>query len=270
MNLNRDNSIAFDFYPGKLPILVSFPHNGSEIPDEIAEMMTPAGTTSRDTDWFLDRLYDVPELANAHQIVAKLSRYVIDLNRPSDNRVLYPGQTSTGLVPEFRFDGQSIYQDSLPDEIEIQRRVELYWKPYHDELHRRLTELRKQHGFAVLIEAHSIPSQVPQLFSGTLPDFSIGTHCSSACDRGLTASVVGVLEKQNRYSYVVDQRFIGGYITRHFGQPENNWHAFQIELSQATYLDEVTLEWDNEKATQVQSVFSEIFQSVQNWVWQHD
>ena len=76
------------FRQGTIPILVSIPHNGSRIPDDIASTMTEDGRSSRDTDWFLDRLYDFPELENASVLAAELSRYVIDLNRPKNDESL--------------------------------------------------------------------------------------------------------------------------------------------------------------------------------------
>ena len=116
-----------------MPLLVSFPHNGSHIPPEIAQSMTEEGRSSHDTDWFLDRLYDFPELSDASLLVAEQSRYVIDMNRSESNESLYPGQTTTGLVPLNRFDGKPIYETE-PDAEEIARRVEEVWRPYHQQI----------------------------------------------------------------------------------------------------------------------------------------
>ncbi len=260
--------MSYQFRMGTAPILISIPHHGSKIPEELAEQMTADGRTSRDTDWFLERLYDLEETREASWLVAEYSRYVIDLNRPSSNESLYPGQTTTGLIPETCFDGSPIYSGAIPDANERDRRVRLYWQPYHQELQRELDRLVSQHGIAVLIEAHSIASVVPRLFDGVLPDFNLGTSRGESCGRELEQEIVSVLDGQPNFTYVVNGRFIGGYITRHFGKPDHGVHAIQIELSQATYLDETTLVWDDTRATRVQPVFRKIFSVVKQWIQQ--
>lgn len=255
----------FNLRRGSSPILVSMPHNGSLIPDNIAATMTEDGRSSRDTDWFLDRLYQLPELENASVLVAQISRFVIDLNRAETNESLYPGQTTTGLIPSTCFDGAAIYTTETPDDIETQKRIDLIWRPYHQTIETELARLRERHGFAILVEAHSIASQVPRLFPGVLPDFNFGTNRDAACHPTILERVTAVLDMQDTYSHVANGRFIGGYITRHFGRPAEHWHALQIELSQATYLNETTLAWDNDKAHQVQAVFSELFATLNQW-----
>ena len=263
--LDLENNSPFNFKAGSLPVLVSFPHNSSIIPASILNAMTSAGQSSADTDWFLDRLYDLPELENAHKLIAGFSRYVVDLNRPADNQSLYPGQTTTGLIPETRFDGEPIYLEAAPGTDEINQRIEQIWRPYHQQLASTLNEIRKQFGFAVLIEAHSIKSHVPMLFEGRLPDFNVGTNHGNSCEHDLQNQIVSVLENQGDYSHVVNGRFIGGYITRHFGKPDAQIHAIQFELSQDTYLDEESAQWHDEKAAQVQQVFRDIMKVITQW-----
>ena len=257
--------MSHDFRQGSSPILVSIPHNGSHIPAAVAANMTAEGRASTDTDWFLDRLYDFPELKDASVLVAEQSRYVIDLNRPQNDASLYPGRTTTGLIPLTRFDGKAIY-DTEPDDAEIQRRIETVWAPYHQQIETELSRLVQNHGIAVLIEAHSIESEVPLLFEGKLSDFNIGTNRDESCDPGLTASVMDVINSQTTFSSVVNERFIGGYITRHFGDPSNHRHAIQFELSQATYMDESNKQWDDKKASQVQPVFRDIISGIKQWL----
>ena len=258
------------FRKGTIPLLVSFPHNGSHIPESIATTMTADGKSSRDTDWFLDRLYDFPELESASLIVAELSRYVIDLNRSKDNESLYPGQTTTGLIPQTCFDGASIYSNKLPDKQEIQKRIKDVWKPYHLTIQNELARLTAEHGKAVLLEAHSIASEVPRLFDGVLPDFNFGTNRGKSCNAQLESDIIAVLDSQSTYSHVANGRFVGGYITRHFGEPNQNSHAVQIELSQSTYMDEATREWDDVKAEKVQPVFRSIISAITNWIAKAD
>ncbi len=261
--------MSFTFRRGSFPVLVSIPHHGSRIPAEIAQTMTDDGRSSRDTDWYLEPLYDFPETRDVSLIVAELSRYVIDLNRPSDNQSLYPGQTTTGLVPETCFDGAAIYREGKsPDSVEISRRIREIWHPYHERIRSELERLVEQHGLAVLIDAHSIASRVPRLFDGLLPDFNLGTNHGVACANSLEQSIVEVLGHQSKYTFVVNGRFVGGHITRYFGVPHRGIHALQIELSQATYMDETTLTWDDGKASEVQPVFRKIVQAIREWIQQ--
>ena len=257
--------MSHQFRPGSSPLLISIPHNGSHIPDAVATTMTDAGRTSEDADWFLDRLYDFPELSDASTIIAQQSRYVIDLNRPKTDESLYPGQTTTGLIPKTRFDGMATYTTE-PDEAEVQRRIDEIWSPYHQQIETELGRLVQEHGIAILIEAHSIKSQVPRLFEGTLSDFNIGTSRGASCDVALTDIVMNTINSHTEYSSVLNERFVGGYITRHFGDPSNHRHALQIELSQATYMDESTNRWNDQKASKVQPVFRNIISGIKQWL----
>lgn len=252
------------FRQGNFPLLVSIPHNGRRIPEAIISSMTEHGKSSRDTDWFLDRLYDIPELSDASMLVANTSRYVIDLNRSDSNESLYPGQTTTGLIPMERFDGEPIWE-TPPSEKETARRIETFWKPYHDQIKTELNRMVQQFGIAVLIEAHSIESQLPRLFEGRLTDFNIGTNQGKSCDPALSAAVMKVLESQTRYTCVLNGRFVGGFITRNYGEPSSQRHAIQFELSQINYMDEVNKVWDEAKSAEVQVVIGNIISGIKAW-----
>ena len=144
--------------------------------------MTEAGLRSGDTDWHLDTLYGWARALGASVLGARYSRYVVDLNRPSDDASLYPGQTKTGLCPTHTFRGEPIYQDGAePDEAERARRLDAYWRPYHDKLRLEIERIRAEHGAVLLWEAHSIASVLPRLFEGKLPDLNIGTADGASC-----------------------------------------------------------------------------------------
>jgi len=228
------------FHEGNGPLLVSMPHVGLHIPDDIAAGMTGLALTLSDTDWHIDRLYDFLDDLGASVVAATQSRYVVDLNRPPDGASLYPGQATTGLCPTSTFDGEPLYNDGAePDDAKIARRVEDYWKPYHERLNTELQRLKAAHGYALLWDAHSIRSVVPRLFDGRLPDFNIGTAAGASCDPERARRVVAAAESAQGYGTVVNGRFKGGYITRQYGRPDDDTHAIQLELSQRTYMDEV-------------------------------
>ncbi|HJW10677.1 MAG TPA: N-formylglutamate amidohydrolase, partial [Albitalea sp.] len=147
---------------GRAPLLVSFPHAGTDIPSEIASRMTSAALLRADTDWHLPTLYAFVRELGASTLVPRCSRYVIDLNRPPEDSNLYPGQDSTGLVPMDSFHREPLYQPGLaPDAAECAARLGTYWQPYHNALRGELARLRSAHGVALLWDAHSIASVLP-------------------------------------------------------------------------------------------------------------
>ena len=229
---------AFELTIGKLPLLISIPHLGTYIPADLAAQMTPEAQRLVDTDWHLDRLYDFASSLGASVLRATHSRYVIDLNRPPTGESLYPGQTTTGLCPTETFRGEPLYQKGHePDVAEIARRRETYWQPYHDALAVELTRLRQLHGQVLLWDAHSIASVLPRLFDGKLPDLNFGTAGGASCDARVLDAALQWLPGEG-FSQVVDGRFKGGFITRHYGQPAQGVQAIQLELCQCLYMNE--------------------------------
>lgn len=244
----------FTLHRGSTPLLVSLPHDGSAIPDEIAARMTASARRAPDTDWHVARLYAFARAMGASMLVPEYSRYVIDLNRPLDDASLYPGQNTTGLCPTVQFDNAPVYRDGqAPSPDEITARVEQYWCPCHDALRAELDRLRAAHGRVVLWEGHSIRgSDLPFLFAERLPDFNLGTADGSSCAPDLQAKLEAVLAAQDDHDWVVNGRFKGGYITRHYGDPDNGIDAVQLETSQRVYMDEDSFEYDEDKAVRVQ------------------
>ncbi|MBU6199460.1 MAG: N-formylglutamate deformylase [Xanthomonadaceae bacterium] len=244
----------FTLHRGTAPLFVSLPHDGTAVQDAIATRMTPAAQRVPDTDWHVSRLYAFARELGASIIVPKYSRYVVDLNRPSDDVSLYPGQNTTGLCPIVQFSGEKIYRpEQEPTPGEIAQRVEKYWRPYHHALAAEIARIKAAHSRVVLWEGHSIRSVVPFLFEGHLPDFNLGTANGASCSPDLQRRLAGVLEEQRKYTFVVNGRFKGGYITRHYGDPANGVDAIQLELAQCNYMDEDSFAYDETKALQVQA-----------------
>ncbi|MGE8509078.1 N-formylglutamate deformylase [Paraburkholderia sp. 22099] len=230
---------VFSLHQGSLPLLISIPHLGTQIPADIAATMTPVAQRTDDCDWHLDRLYAFAKRMGASILAPTYARYVIDLNRPPDGANLYPGQDTTGLLPVDTFDKAPLYLEGhLPSEAEVARRRDAYWKPYHDALKNELAALKARHGKVLLWEAHSIRSHVPRFFEGRLPDFNFGTSNGASAVAGLAEELAAVVERHGEYSAVANGRFKGGYITRQYGQPSQDVHAVQLELSQITYMEE--------------------------------
>ena len=156
------------------------------------QRLQPRALQVEDTDWFLDRLYAFVTDLGASLIVPRHSRYVIDLNRPSDNRPMYAGANNTELCPTRFFTGDALYRDGqAPTTAEVQQRVATYWQPYHDALRDELARLKAEHGHAILFDGHSIKSELPWLFDGKLPDLNLGT-ASGSCLCAVAARGAGV------------------------------------------------------------------------------
>ena len=240
---------VFSLHRGPAPLLVSLPHDGTEVPPGFAVRMCPQAARLPDTDWHVGRLYAFAAELGASILRPRYSRYLIDLNRPPDDTPLYPGQTSTGLCPTRRFDGGPVYRDGCePDRGEVRERIERYWRPYHDALAAELARLRTAHGRAVLWEGHSIRGECPFLFEGRLPDLNLGTAGGASCSPDLRRRLQAVLGSQDGYDWVADGRFQGGFITRHYGRPDAGVEAVQLEIAQRTYLDEADFGYRADRA----------------------
>ena len=258
----------FRFKAGTAPLLVSMPHVGTDIPDDIAATLAPVALRRADTDWHLEQLYAFAAEMQASTLAARWSRYVIDVNRPPEDTNLYPGLDTTGLCPVDTFGCESLYLPGrVPTEVEVKRRLQRYWQPYHQQLRAELDRLLALHGRVVLWDAHSIASMVPRFFDGQLPDLNFGTARGTSCAPELEAAVVGVARGQQRLTVAVNGRFTGGYITRHYGQPQHGVHAIQLEMCQYLYMDEsAPYGYRPDNATQVMPVLRACVGTALDWV----
>jgi len=251
---------------GNGPLLISLPHVGTAIPSDQQHRYTERALRVEDTDWFLDRLYAFASALGASLLVPTCNRYLIDLNRPLQDTPMYAGRNNTELCPTRHFTGEPVYRAGLePDEAEIARRVQTYWRPYHDTVQRTLQQLKRTHGHAVLFDAHSIKSELPWLFEGQLPHMNLGTVDGHSCEPLLRDRLAADFGAQSRYSHVVDQRFKGGHITRHFGQPQDGIHAVQLEMCWRAYMQESPPQWDDGIAAEVTPLLRQVVQTLLNW-----
>ncbi len=220
---------------GDGPVILGFPHTGTYVPDNIAANLNEEGRLLRDTDWHVHDLY-AGLLPGATTVRAIFHRYVIDANRDPSGASLYPGQTGTGLIPLSTFDNTPIWQHGRePDAAETARRLTMFHAPYHAALQQEIARVRARHGVAVLFDCHSIRSVIPWMFEGTLPDFNIGTNLGQSCALSIEQDVLRICAASGR-SHVLNGRFRGGWTTRHYGRPEQNIHAIQLELAQSSHL----------------------------------
>ncbi|TDQ80560.1 formiminoglutamase [Dongia mobilis] len=258
-------TIAYDFIPGASPLLISMPHVGTELMPEVAAGLSEPAKGLCDTDWHLPILYDFASELGAGLLIARWSRFNIDLNRPSDDKPLYATAT-TGLYPDVLFDGTPLYEPGREPSPAVRARyLAEIWQPYHDRLAAELAARKKAHGHAVLFDAHSIKGHVPRLFAGDLPDFNIGTNSGASCAEQLTARLAAACDSSG-YTHVVNGRFKGGHITRQYGRPADGIHAVQLELAQRTYMREAPpFDYLPEVAARVRPVLKRFVEILAGW-----
>ena len=243
---------------GGSPLILSMPHPGTGLPQQIRAALTDRGRLVEDTDWHMRELYAFAERLNPTIVEAQLSRYVIDLNRDPSGASLYPGQATTELVPLTTFDGEPIWT-TLPNEAEIARRRAAYFEPYHAALAAEIARVKAVHGYALLWDCHSIKSVIPRLFPGTLPTLNLGTNSGASCAPAVERAAVAAMA-DSPLAQIANGRFKGGWITRHYGRPGDHVHAIQMEIALSAYLAEEAPPWrfDAVKAAILQSALSGI------------
>ncbi|MDM8348345.1 N-formylglutamate deformylase [Pseudomonas sp. sp1636] len=257
---------VLSFSRGSTPLLISMPHPGILLTPAVEAGLVAQAQERPDTDWHIPLLYDFADELGASTLEAYYSRYVIDLNRPEDDQPLYASAT-TGLFPATLFTGEPLYRAGLePSSAERARYLAEIWQPYHQTLAAELARIKDEFGYALLFDAHSIRSCVPHLFDGLLPDFNLGSNAGASCDPQLSERLLAVCAGAKDYSHVLNGRFKGGHITRHYGQPQAHVHAVQLELAQCTYMEEqLPFDYRQDLAEPTRAVLRQLLQAMLDW-----
>ena len=213
------------------PLILTFPHGGAQVPEELREQFVSLWLAQRDADWHIRELYE--GLADATMIWTDISRSVVDCNRPPEDAPMYPGMVNTGLCPLETFDGDALYREGEGPDVELRRAS--WHAPFHAAVEAEIERLLQSHDRVVLYDCHSIRSRVPRLFDGELPALNVGTNNGASCAPELAAAVMGAIPHDDA---VLNGRFRGGWITRNYGRPDRRVHAIQMEIAMRAYLDE--------------------------------
>ena len=196
------------------------------------------------------------------------SRYVVDLNRPIENKPLYKdGRFTTGIFPLYSFQKEKLYVEEVYLEnkgislAEQERRLSLYYKPYHRALTEKLEELKKEFSQILLWEAHSIKRLLPAIHPKPFPDLILGDGNAATAKKDIIKLCLESLERSN-YSFTYNQPFQGGYITRHYSNPEQGIHAVQLEMSQDIYMEEKRKEILPQPFSSLQNVLLQLLKTL--------
>ncbi|MCA9583562.1 MAG: N-formylglutamate amidohydrolase [Myxococcales bacterium] len=237
---------------GETPVLVEIPHAGLEIPETYrSEIVVSPKSIRSDADIYVDELYRGATYRGATVLAARYSRYVVDLNRAQDDLDAetvrdHPSakpHQPRGVVWRITIDGDRCMPQPL-SRARFETRLDACYRPYHGAIASELVRLRERFGHAILVAAHSMPSvgRIGHADSGVRrADVVPGT-------RGRTTahpSIIDLVDSHFRaagLSVRHDQPYRGGFSTRHYGRPKESWHAIQIELNRALYVDETTHE----------------------------
>jgi len=249
----------------RVPIIVSVPHCGTEFPPEVINDYVPEMVEAPDdTDWFVHELYNFASELGVTIIHAKYSRWVIDLNRDPQSTPLYTdGRIITGLTTTTDFFGKAIYnsEEVIPNQKEVERRLETYYWPYYSKVQSLLDERKTEFGKVLLWDAHSIRRLVPTIREDPFPDMILGNNDGKTADSSLIKSTLNNL-KSGEYGVNHNTPFKGGHITRYFGKPTEQQHSLQLEMNKILYMDDNETQFDEERADRMRSVLKRTFNSL--------
>ncbi|WP_163710015.1 N-formylglutamate amidohydrolase [Mangrovibacterium lignilyticum] len=252
--------------PAKIlsPVVLSIPHSGTGIPEELATDFKPEILPADDTDWFIDDLYAFGRELGMLTIKANISRLVIDLNRNPNGVPLYnDGRVITSVCPATDFNGNLIYVDERQavSDQEIGRRKEKYFSPYYTGVQQLLDEVHQKFGVALLWDCHSIRRYVPGIRNVAFPDLILGTADSTTIPAKHEKLVTRKLASGN-YQLSLNTPFKGGNITRTFGKPDSKQYAIQLEMSKDVYMDDSETRYHPARAEKIQQLLRETLQKL--------
>ncbi|MBI3072782.1 MAG: N-formylglutamate amidohydrolase [Deltaproteobacteria bacterium] len=253
----------------KRPILVEIPHASTTLIPEVENLRALTDhQIRRDADLFVDALWDFAPCAGATVVVATQSRYVVDLNRAEDDADSlsvegFSGDARPrGVIWRVDTDGHPTLNAPLPRAL-FDQLIESTWRPYHHRIGNELGAIALEHGFAILVAAHSMPSvgRAAHTDPGTdRADVVLGDRHGLSCDPRVTEWAKNHFERAG-LSIALNDPYAGGFSTGRYGRPGDGIHALQIELSRALYMDEATLTFHPRDARHISRILEHLIES---------
>ncbi len=241
---------------GPSALLFNSPHSGRTYPDAfLASSRLDPLALRRSEDMDVDHLFANVVEAGASFMSVEFPRAYCDVNRepyeldpkmfserlpPYVNTASLRVASGLGTIPRTVGDGQEIYKSAL-SLAEAFDRIECLYKPYHRALSRQLTTAHRRHGFALLVDCHSMPSAAVTRSESYRCDIVIGDRFGTSADPEIPDQIEAYLRGCG-YQVARNRPYAGGFITEHHGVPSSGVHALQIEVNRALYMDERRME----------------------------
>jgi N-formylglutamate amidohydrolase len=253
----------------RVPYVFASPHSGRHYPERLVQLSRlERRTLRRSEDAYVDRLMSrMPELG-APLLCAIYPRVYVDLNR--DPLELDPSMfkdkipmgfvceserviAGFGLIPRVVALDLDIYRRKLDYNAEKSRIKDIY-RPYHAKLYDLIMAAKARHGWAALIDCHSMPSvkinsvlrfskRIRQIKNAPLadPDIVLGDRFARSCSGRLVSALESMFCDLG-YTVARNEPYAGGFCTENYGKPAENLHAIQIEINRRLYMNERTIQ----------------------------
>lgn len=247
--------VAYDLiHPERRTTSVVFasPHSGRDYPwTFLRKTVLDAHSIRTSEDAFVDKLFSHAPKFGAPFLTAGAPRAFVDLNRAPEelDPALFEGVTARGhnprvasglgVVPRVVAGGRAIYRGKLPVS-EAERRLDTYWRPYHQMLTKLLDQSRAAFGEAILVDCHSMPHEAMDMAARGLvrrPEVVIGDRHGASASGAIVDRLEAAFTAAGLH-VVRNVPFAGAYICQTYGRPSRGQHAIQIEIDRSIYMNE--------------------------------
>ena len=259
----------------KLPFIISVPHCSGKIPDGVRTgLALTEEEIAQSTDIGTEELFGA--LPAREVLTSRWSRLVVDLNRSPRER------GPKGVIAQIDYHGRRVYRPGcLPDKRELERRLELYYLPYHNRLRAALSDPQTK----ALLDCHSLngtgPREAPDP-GVKRKDIILGNNGDR---QGNQDPALGPLTcppqilmlmkdafQEAGFSVSLNSPYAGGFITVHYGKilGDQGKVAVQIEINQDLYVDRTGMNPVPEKLRQIRSRLMKAFSRVASLLGERD
>ena len=238
-----------------LPLILDSPHSGVVYPDDF-DYACDFAALEKAEDKYVDELFANAPGYGAALLCAEFPRSYIDVNRcerdidvdlledvwPEEELAPTPrSHAGIGLIRRLVRPGLPVYNRHLTA-AEIRRRIEIFYRPYHDALEKLIEEAHYCHGHVWHLNCHSMPTQEGNAFRTSIAkpaDFVLGDRDGTSCDIGFTHAMRDFLRGLG-YKVAINDPYKGVELVRRYSSPATGRHSLQIEIARSLYLDEDT------------------------------
>lgn len=221
----------------RLPVLLSIPHGGTEVPAEICDRVTISVKDQfEDSDAYTQEIYGLGNEVMA-QVQSQVARAFVDMNRAEDDR---PPKNPDGIVKTQTCHGKAVYLPGKElDDGSTQRLLDTYYFPYHRSI---ATSLAEHLGLQLALDCHSMEKVAPVISPDPgqpRPLICLGTNHGKSCPQEMADRLAECFREGfdlKGRDVVMNKPFAGGYITRTYGEGALPW--VQVEMNRVLYLSE--------------------------------